>query len=50
MAVFTVDDRDATIAAPNHEIAHHNGLSETSATNMGKLGNFAYNIGTSFSW
>ncbi|MDH2274537.1 hypothetical protein [Moraxella porci] len=31
----------------NHEIAHHNGLGETSATAMGKISDFAYNIGTS---
>lgn len=29
----------------NHEIAHHNSQGETSATVIGKLGNFAYNIG-----
>ncbi|OOS22960.1 hypothetical protein B0681_10225, partial [Moraxella porci DSM 25326] len=29
------------------EIAHHNGLGETSATRMGKISDFAYNIGTS---
>lgn len=31
----------------NHEIAHHNDLGETSATAMGKISDFAYNIGTS---
>ena len=31
----------------NHEIAHHNGLGEASATAMGKISDFAYNIGTS---
>ncbi|VEG12935.1 hypothetical protein [Moraxella cuniculi] len=42
-----IDHLDNAIEALNHEIAHHNGQGETSATRMGKLGNLAYNIGTS---
>ncbi|AKG15992.2 filamentous hemagglutinin N-terminal domain-containing protein [Moraxella bovoculi] len=42
-----IDHLDNTLETLNHEIAHHNGQGETSATRMGKLGNVAYNIGTS---
>lgn len=42
-----IDHLDNAIETLNHEIAHHNGQGETSATRMGKLGNVAYNIGTS---
>ncbi|STY88598.1 CdiA family toxin C-terminal domain-containing protein [Moraxella bovis] len=42
-----IDHLDNAIETLNHEIAHHNGQGETSATRMGKLGNIAYNIGTS---
>ncbi|VEG12924.1 two-partner secretion domain-containing protein [Moraxella cuniculi] len=42
-----IDHLDNAIEALNHEITHHNGQGETSATRMGKLGNLAYNIGTS---
>ncbi|UYZ77060.1 hypothetical protein [Moraxella bovis] len=42
-----IDHLDNAIETLNHEIAHHNGQGEISATRMGKLGNVAYNIGTS---
>ena len=44
---LNINHIDTTVETLNHEIAHHNGLGETSATAMGKIGDFAYNIGTS---
>ncbi|MDH2274533.1 hypothetical protein, partial [Moraxella porci] len=44
---LNIDYIDTTLETLNHEIAHHNGLGETSATAMGKISDFAYNIGTS---
>ncbi len=44
---LNINHIDSTIETLNHEIAHHNGQGETSATTMGKIGNFAYDIGTS---